>query len=97
MKFPPRSWSAARRRPASGVPAEVVEGLGPSRRPAVRVTINGYTYRIRWPHARGVHAHGSAADRHLLALADKFYSDPDLSRGRSASARPVPAVGTAGA
>jgi hypothetical protein len=25
------------------VPAEVVDGLGPSRRPAVRVTINGYT------------------------------------------------------
>lgn len=27
------------------VPAEVVEGLGASRRPPVRVTINGYTYR----------------------------------------------------
>ena len=27
------------------VPPEVVGGLGPSRRPAVRVTINGYTYR----------------------------------------------------
>jgi hypothetical protein len=27
------------------VPTEVVEGMGPSRRPAVRVTINGYTYR----------------------------------------------------
>ena len=27
------------------VPAEVVERLGPSRRPAVRVTLNGYTYR----------------------------------------------------
>jgi hypothetical protein len=27
------------------VPAEVVAALGPSRRPAVRATINGYTYR----------------------------------------------------
>jgi hypothetical protein len=27
------------------VPAEVVTSLGPSRRPAVRVTINGHTYR----------------------------------------------------
>ena len=27
------------------VPAEVVAALGPSKRPAVRVTINGYTYR----------------------------------------------------
>ncbi len=27
------------------VPTEVVESLGPSKRPPVRVTINGYTYR----------------------------------------------------
>ena len=27
------------------VPDEVVAALGPSRRPAVRVTVNGYTYR----------------------------------------------------
>jgi Domain of unknown function (DUF1905) len=27
------------------VPPEVVAGLGPSRRPAVRVTIKGHTYR----------------------------------------------------
>ncbi len=27
------------------VPAEVVSALGPGKRPAVRVTINGYTYR----------------------------------------------------
>lgn len=27
------------------VPAEVVTGLGSSKRPAVRVTLNGYTYR----------------------------------------------------
>lgn len=27
------------------IPARVVAGLGPSRRPAVKATINGYTYR----------------------------------------------------
>lgn len=27
------------------VPAEVVEALGPGKRPAVKVTLNGYTYR----------------------------------------------------
>ncbi len=27
------------------VPRDVVESLGPSKRPAVRVTINDYTYR----------------------------------------------------
>lgn len=27
------------------VPEQVVESLGPSKRPAVRATINGYTYR----------------------------------------------------
>ncbi len=27
------------------IPPEVVEGLGPGKRPPVRVTINGYTYR----------------------------------------------------
>ena len=35
------------------VPTEVVEGLGPSRRPAVRVTINGYTYRSTVAPMRG--------------------------------------------
>jgi hypothetical protein len=35
------------------VPAEVVEGLGPSRRPAVRVAINGYTYRSTVAPMRG--------------------------------------------
>jgi bifunctional DNA-binding transcriptional regulator/antitoxin component of YhaV-PrlF toxin-antitoxin module len=35
------------------VPPDVVEGLGPSRRPAVRVTINGYTYRSTVAPMRG--------------------------------------------
>jgi hypothetical protein len=35
------------------VPAEVVEGLGPSRRPAVRVTINGHAYRSTVAPMRG--------------------------------------------
>jgi bifunctional DNA-binding transcriptional regulator/antitoxin component of YhaV-PrlF toxin-antitoxin module len=35
------------------VPVEVVEGLGTSRRPAVRVTVNGYTYRSTVAPMRG--------------------------------------------
>ena len=43
------------RKAATGipVPAEVVEGLGPSCGPAVRVTINGYTYRSTVAPMRG--------------------------------------------
>jgi hypothetical protein len=35
------------------VPAEVVASLGPSKRPPVRVTINGYTYRSTVASVRG--------------------------------------------
>jgi hypothetical protein len=37
------------------VPEEVVDALGSSRRPAVRVTINGYTYRSTVAAYRGVY------------------------------------------
>ncbi len=45
MKF--RATIEASGKTAAGihVPAEVVAALGPSRKPAVRATINGYTYR----------------------------------------------------
>jgi hypothetical protein len=42
------------------VPAEVVEALGSGKRPAVKVTINGYTYRSRSPAPRPTRP-GSAA------------------------------------
>ena len=45
MKF--RTTLQLGRKTATGiqVPAEVIESLGTSKRPAVRVTINGHTYR----------------------------------------------------
>lgn len=36
------------------VPTEVVESLGPSKRPPVRATINGYTYRSNVASMAGV-------------------------------------------
>ena len=46
------------------VPAEVVESFGAGRRPAVRVTINGYTYRNTVATMGGVYMIGvSAAHR----------------------------------
>jgi len=38
------------------VPGEVVEGLGSDKRPAVRITIGGYTYRRIWSAAGGMTA-----------------------------------------
>jgi len=45
MKFRAKVLLAGKTATGIRVPAEVVESLGPSRRPAVRVTINGYAYR----------------------------------------------------
>jgi hypothetical protein len=44
------------------IPAEVVESLGPSKRPAVRVTINGYTYRSTVATVDGQFMVGVSAD-----------------------------------
>ena len=45
MKFRARIEGAGKTAAGIEVPAEVVVALGSSKRPAVRVTINGYTYR----------------------------------------------------
>jgi hypothetical protein len=44
------------------VPAEVVAALGPSRKPPVKVTINGYTYRSTVATMSGVFMVGVSAD-----------------------------------
>jgi hypothetical protein len=44
------------------VPAEVVEALGSGRRPAVKVTINGYTYRNTVAVIGGVYMVGVSAE-----------------------------------
>ena len=45
MRFRTKVLLAGKTATGVEVPAKVVEGLGSSRRPLVRVTINGYTYR----------------------------------------------------
>src|SRR5207245_4684802 len=57
-----RSSLRARRPPVSGSPAKIVESLGPSKRPPVRVTINGYTYRSTVASFGGVFMIGISAE-----------------------------------
>jgi hypothetical protein len=45
MKFRALIEGAGKTAAGIAVPPEMVAALGPTRRPAVRVTINGYTYR----------------------------------------------------
>ncbi|MDQ6691693.1 MAG: DUF1905 domain-containing protein, partial [Candidatus Dormibacteraeota bacterium] len=45
------------------VPEEVIASLGSSRRPAVRVTIKGYTYRTTVAHMGGEFLVGVSAER----------------------------------
>jgi hypothetical protein len=49
------------------VPAEVVAGLGPSKRPPVRVTINGHTYRNTVAVMGGVFMLGVSAENRKAA------------------------------
>ena len=44
------------------VPDDIVEGLGSGRKPAVRITINGYTYRSTVAVMGGVYMVGVSAD-----------------------------------
>lgn len=64
------------------VPTEVVEGLSPgSRRPAVHVTINGYTYRSTVAAMRGVFMLPVSADvreRAGVAAGDQVDVDVEL-------------------
>ncbi len=45
MRFRATLQSHGKTATGINVPAEIVESLGPSKRPPVRVTINGHTYR----------------------------------------------------
>src|SRR5213594_3458622 len=45
MKFRAKILLAGKTATGIRVPTQVLESLGPSKRPPVRVTINGYTYR----------------------------------------------------
>jgi hypothetical protein len=63
------------------VPPEVVAALGPGKRPAVRVTINGYTYRSTVAVYGGEFVLGVSAEtrQHTgLAAGDEFDVDIEL-------------------
>ena len=63
------------------VPAEVVARLGPSKRPAVRVTINGYTYRSTVAPLGGAHMLPVSAEireRAGVAAGDEVEVDIEL-------------------
>ncbi len=63
------------------VPAEVVESLGPSKRPPVRVTINGHTYRSSVALMGGVFMVGVSAESRAsaaVAAGDEVEVDIDL-------------------
>ncbi|HEY8791053.1 MAG TPA: YdeI/OmpD-associated family protein [Actinopolymorphaceae bacterium] len=49
------------------IPADVVESLGSSKRPAVTVTINGHTYRSSIASMRGVYILGVSAENRAAA------------------------------
>ena len=63
------------------VPDEVVEALGSGKRPAVRVTINGYTYRSTVAVMGGVYMVGVSAEHRAgagVAGGDEVEVDVDL-------------------
>ena len=72
MRF--RARSELRGKTATGipVPAKVVEGLGAGKRPAVRVTLGGHTYRSTIA-ARG--------DRYLVALSAENRAQAGVAAG----------------
>ncbi|HEU4399510.1 MAG TPA: DUF1905 domain-containing protein, partial [Actinomycetota bacterium] len=67
------------------VPDEVVEALGSGKRPAVRVTINGYTYRSTVAVLSGVYMVGVNADHRAgagVAGGDEVEVDIELDTAR---------------
>ncbi|PZS27547.1 MAG: hypothetical protein DLM58_18680 [Pseudonocardiales bacterium] len=62
MKFHATVESSGKTATGIRVPADVMEYLGPSKRPKVRVTINGYTYRTSVASMSGSVMFGVSAD-----------------------------------
>jgi len=81
MKFRAKVLLAGKTATGIRVPAKVVESLGPSRRPAVRFTINGYTYRSSVASLGGVFMVGISAEvrsRARIAAGDQVDVDIEL-------------------
>ena len=62
MKFHATILRAGKTATGIPVPDEVMTALGPSKRPPVRVTLNGYTYRTTVATMGGQHLFGVSAD-----------------------------------
>ena len=67
MKFRTKLLLSGKTSTGFEVPAEVVERLGAGKRPPVRVTINGYTYRNTVAVMGGVYMLGVAAEHREAA------------------------------
>src|SRR5918998_529055 len=81
MKFRAVIQLAGKTATGISVPAEVVAALGSSRRPAVRVTINGHTYRSTVAPMGGVHMLPVSAEireRAGVAAGDEVEVDIEL-------------------
>jgi hypothetical protein len=62
MKFRAQVMTSGKTTMGFQVPPEIVEGLGAGKRPPVRVTINGYTYRSTVAPMGGVFMMGLSAE-----------------------------------
>jgi hypothetical protein len=81
MRFRAKVLLAGKTATGIRVPAKIVESLGPSRRPAVRVTINGYTYRSSVASLGGAFMVGISAEvrsRAGVAAGDQVDVDIEL-------------------
>src|SRR5712691_2021762 len=81
MRFRAKVLLAGKTATGIRVPAKVVESLGPSRRRAVRVTINGYTYRSSVASLGGAFMVGISAEvrsRAGVAAGDQVDVDIEL-------------------
>jgi hypothetical protein len=67
MRFHTTILQAGKTATGIQIPNEVVEALGAGRRPAVRVTINGYTYRSTVAVVNGAFMVGVSADHRAAA------------------------------
>jgi hypothetical protein len=67
MKFRTTILQAGKTATGIAIPPEIVEGLGAGKRPPVRVTINGYTYRSTVAVMSGKFMVGISAERRAEA------------------------------
>ena len=72
MRFRATILSSGKTAAGIQVPTEVVEALGPSRKPPVRVTINGHTYRSSVASMGGVF---------MVGVTNEFRKEADVAAG----------------